>query len=93
MYRCSRAHCDIENIGVGTATNPKLYFAALALNQGEGYVWEPEAEVALEDYTESATGSAEAVLKVPRGKRTQIQYLLYGDNFNPVELLTKEFST
>ena len=92
-YVYLQTHCDIENIGVGTAKSPVLYTAALALDEGEDLVWEPDAEVALDDYAEGATGYAEAGLKIPRDKRTQIKYVLSGDNFRSVELLTKEFTT
>lgn len=88
-----RQRCEIENIGVGTAKNPKMYFAAVALDKGADMIWEPDQTVTLDDFLEDGTGYAEATLRVPPDERTQIKYLLYGDNFAPVELRTPVFSS
>jgi len=85
-------YCDIENIGVGTAKNPKMYFAALALDAGAGMVWKPDPTVPLNDYSEGGKGYAETTLKIPRNQSTQIMYELYGDNFETVKLLSQEFT-
>lgn len=85
--------CRIENVGVGTARNPKLYFGALALSKGSGLVWGPDQVVTLDDYPEAATGYAEADLRVPPDELTQIKYQIYGDNFPAVEQRTPEFTS
>lgn len=85
--------CRIENVGVGTARSPKLYFGALALSKGSGLVWGPDQVVTLDDYSEGATGYAEAELRVPPDELTQIKYQIYGDNFLTVEQRTPEFTS
>ena len=85
--------CTIENIGVGTAKNPKMHFTAMALSKGTGMVWEPDQTISLNDLTEGATGYAEATLRIPPNELTQIKYELYGDNFEPVKQSTPLFSS
>ncbi len=85
--------CSIQNIGVGTAKNPKLYVAALAINRGNSLVWQPDTTVILEDYPEGAIGSGEALVRIPRNETVRIRYYLSGDNFEPVELLSPQFTT
>ena len=92
-YIYYKVHCDIENIGSGTAKNPKLYICALALSKGDGYVWKPDHVIELDDYVEGARGSAEAVVKIPRGETSQIKCVLYGDNFETVEVSSEVFNT
>ncbi|UXM84922.1 transglutaminase-like domain-containing protein [Methanococcus aeolicus] len=85
--------CNIKNIGSGTAKNPKLYICALALDEGEGYIWKPDHTIDLENYPEGSSGEAYAVLRIPRGKTTQIKCVLYGDNFKSVEVYSEVFNT
>jgi predicted transglutaminase-like cysteine proteinase len=87
-----RVHCDIENIGSGTALNPVVYISALATTEGDGLVWDQET-VTLDNCQEGATGWAEATVSVPRDKVSQIRCYLYGSNFQPVERSSSTFST
>lgn len=93
MYAYYRVHCNITNIGSGTARNVSAYFAALALSQGEDRVWDPDHTAAIGDVAEGSTGWAEVTLRIPRNENTQIECALYGDNFEPVIMKTKLFST
>lgn len=86
-------HCDIENIGVGTAKNPRLYIAALALDQGPNLIWKPESNILLEDYSEGTKGYAKASLKIPRDKIAQIKCVLSGDNFESLTSLSTTFTS
>lgn len=92
-YYYYRVHCDIENIGSGTAKNPKMYIAALALTEGKDRIWVPDITIDLDDYSEGATGYAEGTLKIPRGEYTQIYCSLYGDNFDAIKLYSDTFYT
>jgi predicted transglutaminase-like cysteine proteinase len=85
--------CTLQNIGVGTAKNPRFYVAALAIGRGEGLVWQPDTTLVLNDYPEGATGSAKAMVRIPRNETARIRYYLTGDNFQPVELLSPEFTS
>ena len=87
-----RVHCDIENIGSGTAYNPVVYIAALAPTKGSDQVWSQET-VELDDYTEGASGWAEATVSIPRDSVSQIQCILQGSNFETVEINSDRFST
>jgi predicted transglutaminase-like cysteine proteinase len=91
-YVYYRIHCDIENIGSGTALNPVVYISALAPTEGSGLVWDQEA-VELDDYQEGATGWAEATVSIPRDTVSQIHCILYGSNFESVEIESSTFST
>lgn len=88
-----RTHCDIENSGVGTAKNPRLYIAALALDKGNDLIWQPDTTIILEDYSEGTKGYAEASLKIPRNEISQIKCELYGENFETSTTLSTTFTT
>jgi predicted transglutaminase-like cysteine proteinase len=88
-----RTHCDIENSGVGTTKNPRLYIAALALDKGNALIWKPDTTIILENYPEGSKGYAEASLKIPRNEISQIKCELYGDNFESSTSLSAIFST
>jgi len=87
-----RVHCDIENIGSGTAYNPVVSIAALAPTEGADQVWSQET-VELDDYSEGASGWAEATVSIPRDSVSQIQCVLYGSNFETVDINSGRFST
>lgn len=91
-YFYYRIHCDVENIGSGTATNPVLHIAALAPTAGSNKVWDQET-IELDDYQEGATGFAEATVSIPRNSVSQIECKLYGSNFESVEIYSDTFST
>lgn len=93
LYVYYRVHCNIYNIGAGTARNVSAYFAALALSQGADKVWTPTQTVVIGDVAEGNTGWAEVTLRIPRSENTQIECALFGDNFEPVIMNTKTFST
>jgi hypothetical protein len=42
--------------------------------------------VSIGDVGEGAAGWVEATLTIPRNETTQIECVLYGDNFEPVEV-------
>ncbi|MDI6896819.1 transglutaminase-like domain-containing protein [Methanocella conradii] len=88
-----RVHCDIKNLGPGTARNASVYIAALALSQGENRVWAPDSTISLGDFPEGSTGWAEATVKIPRNEYTQIECIVYGDNFYPVTAKSEIFNT
>ena len=92
-YVYYRVHCSIENDGPGTAKNATVYIAALALSQGDNRVWTPTSTISLGDYKEGSSGWAEATIKVPRNEESQIECMLYGDNFNTVTLKSNTFNT
>lgn len=90
-YAYLRVHSNVSNVGTGTAKNATAYFAALAPEQGENTAWPPDAYAHLGDVPEGVSGWAEATLRVPRDQATQIECVLYGDNFEPVEARSEVF--
>ncbi|AVB75603.1 transglutaminase-like domain-containing protein [Methanococcus maripaludis] len=90
-YVCYNIHVDIVNIGTGTAKNPKLYAAALNLNDPE-YVWD-QTTLELNDYEEGSLGYADVFLNIPRNEYSQLQIILYGDNFEHIESYSETFNT
>ncbi len=93
VYVYYSVHCNITNLGAGTARNVSAYFAAMAPGQGEDRVWDPDHTIALGDLAEGGTGWAEANLRIPKNESSQIECVLYGDNFEPLVLKTKTFTT
>jgi len=93
FYVYYRVHYTIENDGPGTANNATVYIAALALSQGDNKVWIPTSTMSLGDYKEGSSGWAEATIKVPRNEESQIECVLYGDNFNTVTVKSDTFNT
>lgn len=93
FYVYYHVHCSIENDGPGTANNATVYIAALALSQGDNRVWIPDSKISLGDFKEGSSGWAEATVKVPRKEESQIECMLYGDNFNTVTLKSDPFNT
>lgn len=90
-YACCRVHCNVSNVGTGTARNATVYIAGLAPGRGESQAWVPDAYVYLGDVEEGVTGWAEATLNIPKNETTQIECVLYGDNFGPVEVKSELF--
>ncbi len=92
-YVYYKVHCDIGNIGTGIAENVKVNIAALALSQGADKVWSPDHTVTIGDINEGGTAWAEATIRVPREETSQIQCVIYGDNFASEVAKTKTFET
>jgi hypothetical protein len=92
-YVYYKVHCDLSNDGTGVATNVKAYIAALALGQGEDMVWSPDQTVTVGEIEEGGTGWAEATIRVPRGETSQIECIVYGDNFIAATARSDTFNT
>jgi predicted transglutaminase-like cysteine proteinase len=92
-YVYYKVHCDVSNIGTGIAENVNVYMAALALTQGTDRVWPPDHTIAIGDISEGGTAWAEATIRVPRGETSQIECVVYGDNFASEVAMTKTFET
>lgn len=92
-YAYYRVHCDARNIGPGTAKNVTVYIAALALSQGDNKVWSPDSTISLGDFVEGSTGWAEATIRIPRNEDSQIECIVYGDNFVSVTVKSVTFNT
>ena len=75
--RC-RVHCNVSNVGTGTAKNATLRIM--------GHGGAPGAYVPIGDVDEGAAGWVEATLAMPVNETTQIECALYGENFKPVEV-------
>lgn len=93
FYAYYRIHCDIKNLGPGTALNASVHIAPLALSRGEGEVWVPATTIHLGDYAEGATGWAEATVRIPRRENTQVECTVRGDNFKTVTARSGTFYT
>lgn len=72
-------HCDLENIGSGTAKDLQLYIVAEAPTEGSNLVWDQKT-MNLDDYDEDVSGWAEYTLKIPRGTTTRITCSVGGSN-------------
>src|SRR5690606_38000331 len=92
-YVYYKVHCDISNIGTGIAKNVKVYIAALALSRGTDKIWLPDQTITIGDINEGGTGWAEATIRVPRGETSQIQCVVFGDNFASETARSDEFHT
>lgn len=92
-YAYYRVHCDVRNIGPGTAKNATVYIAALALSQGDNKVWSPDSTIPLGDFVEGSTGWAEATIRIPRNENSQIECIVYGDNFVSMTVKSVTFNT
>jgi predicted transglutaminase-like cysteine proteinase len=92
-YAYYRVHCVVKNLGPGTAKNVTAYIAALALSRGENRVWVPDSTISLGDYPEGSSGWAEATVKIPRNENTQIECMVYGDNFYSTTVKSSTFNT
>ena len=88
-----KERCMVRNIGVGTAKNPVVRMAAMEIVRGSVVAWQPGATVRLNDYPEGTSGLADATLRIPRNETVWIQYSLTGDNFEPVDLRSGNFTT
>jgi hypothetical protein len=91
-YVYYKVHCDLSNGGTGIASNVVVYIAALALSQGEDLIWPPDQTLTVGDIEEGGTGWAEATIRVPRGERSQIECVAYGDSFIPVIAMSEIFN-
>lgn len=85
--------CNLENLGPGTAKNPKINIAAIALEEGENYIWKPDVTIDLQNYEEGDSGIITSTLKIPRNTVTKIRCRIYGDNFETLEVSSEEFNT
>ena len=65
--------CNLENLGPGTAKNPKINIAAIALEEGENYIWKPDVTIDLQNYEEGDSGIITSTLKIPRNTVTKIR--------------------
>ncbi|ABO35412.1 hypothetical protein MmarC5_1110 [Methanococcus maripaludis C5] len=85
--------CNLENLGPGTAKNPKINIAAVAVEEGENYIWKPDVSLDLENYEEGDSAVITTSLKIPRNILTKIRCTVYGDNFKSFEVSSEEFNT
>lgn len=92
-YVYYRFHGNVTSVGTGAAKNISVYVAALALSQGENKVWAPDSYIRLGDFEEGVSGWAEATLAIPRKEKTQIECIVYGDNFEPIKRVSDAFYT
>jgi len=80
-------------LGPGTAKNPKINIAAVAVEEGENYIWKPDVSLDLENYEEGDSAVITTSLKIPRNILTKIRCTVYGDNFKSFEVSSEEFNT
>lgn len=92
-YVYYKVHCDISNIGTGVARNVNVYIAALALTQGIDRVWSPDQTITIGDINEGGTAWAEATIRIPRGETSQIECVVYGNNFATEIAKSNTFNT
>uniref|UniRef100_A9AB94 Transglutaminase-like domain-containing protein n=1 Tax=Methanococcus maripaludis (strain C6 / ATCC BAA-1332) TaxID=444158 RepID=A9AB94_METM6 len=85
--------CNLENLGPGTAKNPEINIAAVALEDGENYVWNSDTTIELENYEEGDYAVITSKLKIPRNSLTKIRCTISGDNFKTVEVSSQAFNT
>jgi hypothetical protein len=84
--------CSLANTGSGKATGCHLTFEVLSPNPGTGEATAAPVSLALESYTEGATGWAEHPMDVTRNRTTRVRCTLTGDNFLPVVVMSEWFT-
>ena len=86
-------NCSIRNIGVGTAKNLRLYVVAMNSVEGDERIWLPDTTLQLGDFPEGASGYGTALMRIPLNQTARVRFYLYGDNFDPVSLLSDPMKT
>jgi len=86
-------NCSIKNIGVGTAKNLRLYFVAINSVGGDKGIWLPDKTLQLGDFPEGYSGFGSALMRIPLNQTARVRFYLYGDNFDPVSLLSDPMKT
>jgi hypothetical protein len=85
--------CIIRNSGADTATGVSVHFTALALIYGPDNEYPMSArDVSVGDLAAGESRMVEATVKVPRNGDTQIECIVYGDNFSPVVWKGEQFT-
>jgi hypothetical protein len=87
-----RVAYTLHNDGPGTAGRLKLQVRALAPGRGDNVIWAPERTVELSGLGEGASVQGDVLLSVPAGERSRVVGILSGDNVDPVQESTPEFT-
>jgi predicted transglutaminase-like cysteine proteinase len=93
FYVYYRVHCNVANIGTGTARNVSVLIGALASAEGENTAWPSDSTVALGDFDGGESGGTEVTVRIPKNVSVQIECVLSGDNFESLMRTTNPFNT
>jgi hypothetical protein len=85
--------CLVRNAGAETTRGVSIHFTALALDYGPDKEWELSAQdVSVGDLGSGESRTVEAIIKIPRSGKTQVECIATGDNFNPVVWKGEQFT-
>lgn len=87
-YVYYKIKCNFTNNGPTTAKNVSVKFFAEASPYDMTQIWPPEHDIYIGEIYDDGSGWAEATVKVPRNNYTRFSCVIYGDNFNYVDLHT-----
>lgn len=87
-YVYYKIRCDFTNKGPRIAKNVNVNIFAEASPYDMTQIWPPEHEIYIGDVNDDGSGWAEATVKIPRNNYTCFSCIIYGDNFNYVEMHT-----
>jgi hypothetical protein len=84
--------CEVQNSGTETAYSPVINIAALAIDQGSGFIWAPDITLKLSDVPAGENPLlVNTTLRIPKGQTTQIRCTIYGNNFETITTLSEQF--
>ena len=87
-YVYYKVRCDFKNYGSISAQNVNVQIFAEAPPYDLTQIWPPDKNVFIGTVPDDDTGWAESVVAVPRNNYTRFTCLIYGDNFNFVDIHT-----
>ncbi|MCL2142581.1 MAG: hypothetical protein FWH46_06920 [Methanimicrococcus sp.] len=87
-YVYYKTWCTITNHGPTSAQNVTVNIFAEASPYNMTRIWPPEHTIYVGTIQDDGSGYAECVLKVPRKNHTLFSCIVYGDNFNPLDVHT-----
>ena len=88
-YVYCKVRCDFKNYGPISAQNVSVRIFAEASPYDLTRIWPPDQDIFIGTIQDDGTGWAEAIVKVPRNNYTRFTCVIYGDNFNYVDIHTK----
>jgi len=87
-YAYYKVRCDFTNYGPTSAKNLSVKIFAESSPYDMTRIWPPAQDIFIGTIQDDGTGWAEAVVKVPRNNYTKFTCVIYGENFNYVNIHT-----
>ena len=87
-YVYYKVRCDFKNYGAVSAQNVNVRIFAETSPYDLTRIWPPEKNIFIGTIQDDGKGWAEAVVQVPHNNYTRFTCIIYGDNFNYVDVHT-----